>query len=500
MTIRAESKGNDSSRDYAAAIGLVLVAAAIRLAMNPVLGTRAPWVFFFPPLAIAGWRFSARPTIAALIVSAAIGWIFFVGRPGDIAPQGTVDYYVLLAYLVSGGIIVAFSASNQRTRSRLVDESAGREQTSRELAESLESFQGIFEHAQGDAVILMDASFVIVGWNPGAESIFGNASSEVVGKSLDFVFPAEDRDHEATTQTRQMAAESGFAPDTGWYRRKDGSRFWGSGSLVALHRADRNIRGYVKILRDETARFEVEEANRRHAEALERHVAEATADLRAANAELEGFTYSVSHDMRAPLRAIVGHARILIEDYADELPEDARERIKRMSKASTRMSQLIEDLLTYARLNKQAITKKSVDLAALFREVVAEEAQGVPIDAYAPTELPVYAEPGLMRMVLDNIVGNASKYRRSDVPLRLKFMMVDRDGMCGYALRDNGIGFEMKYAPKLFEPFERLHRSETIEGTGIGLANVRRIVNRHGGDVWAEGEPDVGATFGFTLP
>ena len=314
------------------------------------------------------------------------------------------------------------------------------------------------------------------------------------------LFTPEDRAADVPERVLAHARGDGATPELRLHPRKGAPPFWGSASFMALHHADGSVRGYLTIVRDETARFELEESNRLHAEAQERHVAEATADLRAANAELEGFTYSVLHDMRAPLRAIVGHARILMEDYADDLPEEASERIDRMAKASTRMSQLIEDLLTYARLNKQPITKRTIDLAALFREVVAEEGEGLPIDAYAPVEMPVHAEPGLLRMVLGNLVGNAIKYRRPDVPLRLKFMLVDHEGMCGYALRDNGIGFEMRYAPKLFEPFERLHRNEAIEGTGIGLANVRRIVQRHGGDVWAEGEPGVGSTFGFTLP
>lgn len=499
MVYPKESSTKDLRVEYGTAVAAVLAASFVRLAAHPLVENRAPWVFYFPAVVIVAWRGGLGPSLLAVALCGLSGYYLWIPKNSAYAFQDLHDLYVLFAFVLSASVIVAFGASNQRTRRKLSDESESRARTSRELAESLESFQGVFEHAQGDAVILMDASFVVLAWNPGAEAIFGNAADEVVGRSVDFIFPADDRD-KVGAEARRRAAESGFAAETGWYRRKDGTPFWGNGSLVALHRADGAIRGYVKILRDETARFELEEASRRHAEALERHVAEATADLRAANAELEGFTYSVSHDMRAPLRAIVGHARILTEDYADDLPEDARERIDRMSKASTRMSQLIEDLLTYARLNKQAITKKPTDLAALFREVVAEESGELRIDAYAPETLPVDAEPGLMRMVLENLVGNAIKYRRPDVPLKLKFMMVDRDGMCGYVLRDNGIGFEMKYAPKLFEPFERLHRTEAIEGTGIGLANVRRIVERHGGTVWAEGEPNVGASFGFTLP
>ena len=498
--MRAEKARNDELRRFAVAMAGVAFATLVRYGATPLVGARAPWVFYFPAVAFAGWRYGFGPAAFALVLSALAGWFLWVPPSMSFALKGREDTSVLLAFLLSGAVIVAFGRANERTRRRLSDESVVREQTARELTESLESFRSIFEHAQGDALILLDDAFRVQAWNPGAESIFGYSAEEALGRSVDFVFPLEEHGASEASLSRRSATESGFANEARWYRRKDGARFWGEGSLVALHSADDGVRGYVKILRDETSRRELETAMRTQSEALDAQVRERTADLRAANAELEGFTYSVSHDMRAPLRAIVGHARILMEDYAELLPEDAQERIERMSKASSRMGRLIEDLLTYARLNKQELRKQPVDLAQIFREVVAQESQGLPIDAYAPEAMPVMAEPGLMRMVLENLVGNAVKYRRPDVPLRLKFRLVDREGMCGYAVEDNGRGFEMRYAPKLFEPFERLHRTEEVEGTGIGLANVRRIVRRHGGDVWAEGEPGVGATFGFTLP
>ena len=496
MTIRGERNQAGPILDYVAATAAVVVALLFRLSLNSFIGNRAPWVFFFPPIALVAWRYGLGPSILAVVLSTLAGFTFFVRREIAIGGAEPKDLYILFAFVLSAAVIVAFGASNQRTRQNLVGESSERERTSRELVESLESFRGVFDHAQGDAVILLDPDLKIVAWNPGAEAIFGHPADEAVGRTLGFILPPEEHDGEA----RSQAATQGFAAENRWYRRRDGGRFWGNGSLVALHREDGAIRGYVKVLRDETTRYELEEATRRHAEDLERHVAESTADLRAANAELEGFTYSVSHDMRSPLRAIVANAQLIEEDYAELLPQDARNRLERITVNARRMGALIEDLLTYARLNKQALAKSTLDLAALFREVVEQERGDLPIEAYAPAELRVWAEPGLMRMVLENLVGNAIKYRRQDAPLRLKFNLVDHDGACGYALRDNGIGFDPQYTPKLFQPFERLHRIDQYEGTGIGLANVKRIVERHGGTVWAEGEPNVGSTFGFTLP
>lgn len=490
----------ERSYPYVAAVTAVALATAIRVAMSPLVGTRVPWIFFFPAVAFAAWRSGSGAALLALVLSTLVGWYAWIPPAMSFSLKGPQERVLVLLFLISGSFIVAFGRSNERTRLRLADELERRERASRELAESLESFRSVFEHAQGDAVALLDAEARVVAWNPGAARTFGIPSDEALRGDFAQIFAPEERAAGIPAREVARARAGGSALEPRWYARPDGTRFWGVGSLVALHRDDGAVRGYLVVVRDESERREVEEANRRHAESLERHVAEATADLRAANAELEGFTYSVSHDMRAPLRAIVGHAVVLMEDHGDVLPEDARMRIERMSKASTRMSRLIEDLLAYARLNKQALKKADLDLAALFREVVAQEAGGIEVEAYAPQSLPVEAEPGLMRMVLENLVGNAIKYRRPDVPLRLKFTLVDHEGQCGYALRDNGTGFEMRYVGKLFEPFERLHRTEDVEGTGIGLANVRRIVERHGGTVWAEGEPGVGSTFGFTLP
>ena len=490
----------ESPRDYAFAALAVAAATLVRLATSPYVGTRAPWVFYFPAIAFAAWRSGFGPSAFALLLATLAGWFLWVPPTMTFALKGTEDAYVVLAFFLSGLVIVAFGRSNQRTRHRLRDESVERERTSRALAESLESFRVLFDHADSDAVILMDANADIVAWNRGAETIFGHPGDEVLGRDAALIFVPEDREAGVPAHEWSAAAEKGSAPDNRWLLRRDGTRFWAAGSTIALHESGDGVRGFLKIVRDETLRHQLEADLKGQREALEAEVRERTADLRAANAELEGFTYSVSHDMRAPLRAIVGHARILVEDYGDQLPEDARERIDRMSKASSRMARLIEDLLTYARLGKQELRKSSVDLAQIFREVVAQEAQGLEIEMVAPDSLPVEAEPGLMRMVVENLVGNAVKYRRPDVPLRLELAPVEKVVMKGFEVRDNGIGFEMQYAPKLFEPFERLHRSEAIEGTGIGLANVRRIVQRHGGDVWAQGEPNVGSAFGFTLP
>jgi signal transduction histidine kinase len=243
----------------------------------------------------------------------------------------------------------------------------------------------------------------------------------------------------------------------------------------------------------EAARQSVETLNSE----LEVQVARRTEDLVSKNQELEGFTYSVSHDLRAPLRAMVANSVLLQEEEGPRISEEGRARLERLGRAARRMAVLLDDLLGYARLGKREVQREKVDLSALAAEVVREidplHGEVVPL---FEIELGMTAEcdPRLVGMALQNLFENACKYRSVDRPFSVQFGCAE--GV--YYVRDNGMGFDMEYVAKLFKPFERLHREE-YSGTGIGLANVKRVVERHGGLVWAEGAPGVGATFYFTL-
>lgn len=231
---------------------------------------------------------------------------------------------------------------------------------------------------------------------------------------------------------------------------------------------------------------------------LERRVEERTESLQEAVRELEGFTYSVSHDMRTPLRAIVSNAGMILEDFGEQVPSEAQRHLQRISNASVKMSDLVEGLLHYARLRSRDVQREPVDMTELVEAVadVAGEENGHPIDLSVEQGLSVNGDRELLRMALHNLIGNAVKYRTKERPLKV---LVGRSGDAFY-VKDNGIGFDMRYADKLFLPFERLHRDSDYPGTGIGLANVKRIVERHGGRVCAESAPDKGSTFWFTVP
>ena len=232
---------------------------------------------------------------------------------------------------------------------------------------------------------------------------------------------------------------------------------------------------------------------------LERRVADRTEALQKAVDELNGFTYSVSHDLRTPLRSMVGHSRILIEEHAGDLDRRVRDGLTSIETAALKMSALVDDLLQYARLGRQEVRRQPIDLSQLAAQALGRlTAAGWPCEnASVRIEPGLKAEgdPALIEIVLTTLLDNGCKYRHLGHGAQVEFGKDDR----GFFVRNRGIGFDMRYLHKVFEPFQRLHRDEEYPGTGIGLANAKRIVERHGGQIWAEGRPGEGATFWFTL-
>jgi PAS domain S-box-containing protein len=278
-------------------------------------------------------------------------------------------------------------------------------------------------------------------------------------------------------------------------KAKDGSFYWVDTTIVPFLNEDGKPRQYVAIRADITERKAAEEKIRQMNLELEQRVAERTA-------ELEAFSFSVSHDLRAPVRAIGGFARMVQEEYAAHLPAEARQKLERIYANAMKMGQLIDGLLTLSRLNRQPLNIRKVSPAAIVHRVLEElQADQICRDLkISVADLPeCQADPVLLQQVFTNLIGNAFKYSRQRRPAVIEIGTRDENGRAVYFVKDNGAGFEMEYAPKLFGVFQRLHRADEFEGTGVGLAIVHRIIRRHGGRVWGEGEPDKGATFSFTL-
>ena len=278
-------------------------------------------------------------------------------------------------------------------------------------------------------------------------------------------------------------------------RAKDGSFYWVDTTIVPFLNEDGRPRQYVAIRADITERKAAEEKIRQLNVELEQRVSDRTA-------ELEAFSYSVSHDLRAPVRAIAGFARMVRQDYGSQLPPEAIQKLGRIDANAMRMGQLIDGLLAFSRLSRQPLNTCQVSPSTIVNSVL-EEIRAEPANRRARVSLdplpPCQADPTLLQQVFSNLLSNAFKYsRQRDLPV-IDIGARQEDGLWVYFVRDNGAGFEMRYAHKLFCVFQRLHPPDQFEGTGVGLAIVQRIIHRHGGRVWAESEPDKGATFHFTL-
>jgi len=228
-----------------------------------------------------------------------------------------------------------------------------------------------------------------------------------------------------------------------------------------------------------------------------------TFDLKAANKDLEAFSYSVSHDLRSPLRAIDGFARILLEDFAPQMPQEARRLVDTVSASARQMRQMIDDLLQFSRLGRQRLSRSQVSMSNLV-SVVLNELRPEQADRHIQIQIrdlpDCIADPSLLKHVLVNLLSNALKFTQHKPIAVIEVGSTQENGKTVYFVRDNGAGFDMQFADKLFGVFQRLHDQQEFEGTGVGLSIVQRIIERHGGRIWAEGEVDKGATFYFTIP
>ncbi len=371
------------------------------------------------------------------------------------------------------------------------------------LRESEERFRLLVDGVVDYAIYTLDPEGRVTFWNHGGERLMGYQPEEIAGQPVARLYAAEDcAAHKPEHALREAAAKGRFEEES-WRVRKDGSRFWGNTLTTALRNEAGQLHGFARISRDVTERKQAEERSAKQNEELEQRVRERTAELEAANKELDAFSYTVSHDLRTPLLHIQGFAEVLQSTAGEKLDGDGRHHLQTITEAATGMGKLIDDLLAFSRVSKSEMHKLKVsldDLVRAARQDLARDIEGREI-AWVVGKLPeVRGDPVLLRQVIVNLLSNAVKYTRSRAKARIEIRAEEKEGETIVFVRDNGVGFDMKHAEKLFGVFQRLHRQEEFEGTGIGLANVRRIIERHGGRTWAEAKPGAGATFYFSLP
>jgi PAS domain S-box-containing protein len=350
-------------------------------------------------------------------------------------------------------------------------------------------------------VLVRDLDDRILFWNSGAKQMYGweadDALGQVTHKLLRTEFPCPLEEIKA-----QLLSQGDWEGEL-VHTTEDGSRMVAASRWI-LHRDEHDKpKAIIEVSNDITDRKQAEREIRRLNEELEQRVADRTAQLQAANEELEAFSYSVSHDLRAPLRHLNGFSQALIEDCSDKLDEVGKSYLAEVRHASQEMAQLIDDVLQLARVTRSEMRREQVDLSELARSVAAELQKRDPQRTVTVTikeGLFTRGDKRLLKIVLTNLLDNAWKFTSRQEHPQINFGEVEKVGETSYYVRDNGAGFDMAYANKLFGAFQRLHTAGEFEGTGIGLATVKRIVHRHGGLVSAEGRVNEGATFYFSIP
>jgi PAS domain S-box-containing protein len=477
---------------YGLAVTSVAIAlgTALLLERNQFHGVEFPLFLF--SIAITVWYAGLWAAVLAVVLSSlAFNYYFTEPRYTFYVARVDIPYYVV--FILFALLLTWFSTIRRRVEQQLRQ---SRDELEKEVAERTQ--QANLLNMTHDTIIARDMSDMITFWNRGAEELYGWPWQEVIGKNSQQLLQVEspisiEEIREELLRTGRWEGElrkkkadgSGVVVASRWSLRKDEA-----GRPLAILETNNDI----------SDRKRREEEIRKLNDELEKR----TIELEASNKELEAFAYSVSHDLRAPLRHMVGFTELLQKNVSSILDEKSLRYMTTILEAAKRMGALIDDLLAFSRIGRAETRERMVSLEELVKEVLSEmqrETDGRNI-AWKIGPLPnTYGDRSMLRLALVNLIANAVKFTRTRPQAVIEIGCLDKkeEGVVVF-VRDNGVGFDMKYAHKLFGVFQRLHQTGTFEGTGIGLATVQRIIHRHGGSVWAEGLVDGGATFFFSLP
>ncbi len=378
----------------------------------------------------------------------------------------------------------------------------------RQLKESEERFRAVFETSY-DGVIAYDAELRYRLWSPAMERMMGVPAADVLGHEATTVFPFLEETDEGKAMRGALTGIATQTPPVPYEVPDSGANGYTEATHLPVRDSRGRVNGGMAIIRNVTERVQAEKALLKSQQELrglnselEQRVRRRTSELEAANQELEAFSYSVSHDLRSPLRAVDGFTQAVLVDHGDALDDEGRRLLNRVREASRRMSELIDDLLEMARVSAADMHHEPVDMTSLAHDVsveLSEDLDGRAIDVVIEDDLRAVGDATLVRVLLVCLLDNAFKFTRCAPQARIEIGETEHDGRSCFFVRDNGVGFDPRHVHRLFKPFQRLHSTDEFEGTGIGLATVKRVANRHGGDAWAEGEVGEGVTMFFTL-
>ncbi|WP_455220786.1 sensor histidine kinase [Kaarinaea lacus] len=395
----------------------------------------------------------------------------------------------------------SFTALNNKI-AQLQKEIIERRRAEQALAKSKAEFEAMFNSIP-DAVLFADTERRIVMNNPAMYTMFGYNDEELIGETTEILY-ADKADYYDQGRRRYRTgtnAERGAYEVQ--YRRKDGTVFWTETLGTQVKNAEEEVIGFIALFRDITERKRTEHELLEYREHLEELVTERTIALENSNQELESYSYSIAHDLRAPLRSIAGFSQILLEDTKDKLDPGDQEHLQRIIKSSAHMAQLIDDILELSRVSRSGIHINDVDLSEICLEISKTLHPTSPqrqVEWKIQPAVTVCGDYHLLYIVMSNLLSNAWKFTQERAQALIEFGVMEKNSEKIYYVRDNGVGFDMKYCDKIFGLFQRLHHTDDYEGTGVGLATVQRIITRHNGWVRVEGETGKGATVYFSIP
>jgi len=380
------------------------------------------------------------------------------------------------------------------------------------LVKSEQRYHQMVEEVQDYAILYINRDGVVENWNKGAEKIKGYLSSEIIGQNFSVFYTEEDRKNNLPKQLLDRATQNGRAVQEGWRVRKDGTLFWASVVITAVHNKLNEVIGFSKVTHDLTQKKKASDNLKASAMELEQK----NTDLAKMNKELQSFAYISSHDLQEPLRKIQTFSTMIMDKEYQNLSDDGKDRFQRMQNAAKRMRALIEDLLTYSRASSNEKKFRNTDLNKILEEVkedLKEELEQKHAQIETTTLCRVNIIPFQFRQMIYNLISNSLKFSNSSRSPYIKIRSEIASGAklnnekllgdtvyCHITISDNGIGFEQQYNEKIFEVFQRLHTQEKYKGTGVGLAIVKKIVENHQGTITAKGEVDKGASFDIYFP